>query len=190
MDLAREKKYAVIDLRDNRANRKEVSGVLKKFQSQHILVLFNGHGNKSTICGQHGEALIEAGVDDKLLSGNIIFTLSCETAELLGPASIANGAQAYIGYTKPFWLYRDLSMERKPLQDELAELYLKPTNEVSCSLIKGHTVGEAYNKSKQSQLKNIQKVATSESELGYTLPSLLSNYMSQVCLGNTSATTS
>ena len=49
----------------------------------------------------------------------------------------------------------------KPLKDKTAALFLKPTNTLVSSLLKGHTVQYSYQKSQDAFRKNITKLVSS-----------------------------
>ena len=86
--------------------------------------------------------------------------------------------------------FRNINNERKPLEDKTAKQFLEPSNYLPISLLKGHTTGEANNRSKNLFRKNIEKliVAGPTSSDYQTIRGLLWNMQHQVCLGDKSAT--
>ena len=76
----------------------------------------------------------------------------------------------------------------KPLTDDLAALFLKPSNQLVKSLLKGHSTSDSLKRSKNLFIKNIQGLLTSESSLyDYALPYLIWNVKHLVCLGDKEA---
>jgi len=77
----------------------------------------------------------------------------------------------------------------KPLEDKTAELFLVPSNYIAISLLKGHTAGNADNRSKILFRRNIEKLIIEgpSSDNYYTIRYLLWDMMHQVCLGNKNA---
>ena len=56
----------------------------------------------------------------------------------------------------------DKSRTATPLRDELAQNFLEPSNALITSLLKGHSVEEAYAYSQNTFDKKIEKLLTSE----------------------------
>lgn len=184
---AKKKNVRVIDLHKDKANKERVVGTLEKTSVK--LVIFNGHGSESAIYGQDDRAILEMS-DTKAVKDKIIYARACRAAVILGNNSIAAGAVSFLGYTHDFILYRTLSSERQPLKDEVAKMFLEPSNYVSISLLKGHTTGEANKRSKDLFRKNIEKliVAGPTAADFRTISGLLRNLNHQVCLGDGNAT--
>lgn len=179
--LAKEKGGVVFDLDKKRANRKEFESVLRK--KKPSLVFLNGHGNYDTVAGQDNEELVRAGDNEKLLKSKIVYALACSSGKILGPSSIKSGADAYIGYREDFIFLYDENKRTRPEQDKTAEIFLRPSNQVMVSLLKNHTPKEAHESSKQSFIKRIRKLLSSQST---TLESsavryLIWNMQHQVC---------
>lgn len=183
IEIALSKNLKVVDLKENRANRKELTSIIKKTRPE--LIVLNGHGNANLITGQNGEVLIKVGENEKLLAGKIIYALSCKTAQLLGIKSVAIGTKCYIGYKEDFlFVHKNLT---KPLNDPWAGLFLEPSNQIPISLIKQHTSGEACEKTKNMYLKNIQQLIVNNSPDGFLIPSLLWDMQYLTCLGDRSS---
>lgn len=185
IDFAYSKNVKVVDLKNNRANKKELTGIINKTKPE--LVILNGHGDSDLIEGQNGEVLIKAGENEKLLAGRIVYALSCNTAKSLGPESIAKGTKCYLGYTELFIFYRNPSCSTKPLEDPWSRLFLEPSNQIPISLIKNHTTNEAYKKTKEMFLKNIQELIVNNSPDMFLVPHLLWDMQYLRCLGDPSA---
>lgn len=185
IDFAKKRDIDIIDLQRERANRKEFTNIVVKRSPR--LILFNGHGSGDSISGQDNEILVKIGENENLLKNKIIYALSCETAKLLGPESVSKGAVSYLGYDDVFIFYYSYDKIDRPLEDKRAALFLEPSNQVAISLLKGHTTGDAHQRSKKSFLKNIQKLLTSESAETYLVRFLIWDMRHQVCLGNQDA---
>ena len=96
LEFAREKEVVVFDLAKEKANRQELETVVRE-QSPDFVFL-NGHGDYDKVCGQDNECLIEADDNAEILSGKIVYALSCRSADTLGKRAVEKGALAYIGY--------------------------------------------------------------------------------------------
>lgn len=180
--FAKTKGNDVLDLDGKRANRKELTSIIKKTKPH--LICFNGHGNYSSITGQNGETLVKMNDNEKILQGTIVNILACSSGKLLAPSCIRNGTQAVIAYKEEFWLLYDTTGTSKPLADKIAKLFLEPANEIINCLLKGHTVENSYNKSQRLYKINIQKVLARDSSFGYLAKFLIWDMKHQVCLGN------
>lgn len=186
IDLAKKKGIQVLDLAKQRANKKELTGIISKKQPSFIF--FNGHGDTDYISGQDNEVLVKVGANEKLLISKIIYALSCKSARELGPRSIKIGAVAYLGYNDDFIFMYNSEKISRPLSDNLAALFLKPSNQLVRSLLKGHSAEGSYKRSKDLFIRNIQELLTSEaSPYGYTLPYLMWDVEHLVCLGDRNA---
>jgi len=175
--LAKNKSISVLDLSQRRANKKEFESILEKMQP--FLVFLNGHGADKCVTGNNNEILLEAEKNEHLVKSKIIYARSCSSGKILGPKSIKAGALAYLGYNHDFIFFRDETQTRKPLSDNTAKLFLEPSNQIMASLLKGHNVQDADNRSKELFKKNIEKVAIKESSSHYLIPFLLWNMKHQ-----------
>ena len=183
--LAESKGYQVLDLDGKRANKKELTSIIKKMNPK--LVCFNGHGNYDLIAGDNGETLVKVNDNESLLAGIIISVLACGSGKNLGLACINNNTLAFIAYKEEFIFYYNNQGTSTPMNDKRAKLFLEPANVIVNSLLKGHTVQAAYEKSQQLYVKNIQKVLASNSSEGYLARYLFWDMRNQVCLGNKDA---
>ena len=159
IDLALKKGRKVIDLSDSKANRKRVTGTLSKKPIK--FAMFNGHGDDNLIAGHKNEVIIESPKDVKLLKDKIIYSRSCNSAKKLGMDSVISGADAFIGYESEFIFVYDMDSITKPLKDKTAALFLKPTNKLVSSILKGNTVKYSYEKSQELFKQNISKLVSS-----------------------------
>ena len=94
----------------------------------------------------------------------------------------------FIGYNCLFSFWIDQKWSTKPHNDNLAKMYLEPSNEIMLSLIKGNTSLDAYEKSKDMMIKNMKKLLQMEekNEPGAMnmLQVLWNNFEGQVLHGN------
>lgn len=177
----------VIDLKAERANKKVFVAIIQKVDPD--IVLLNGHGNHQSVAGQDNEVLLQAHVNDSLLSNKIVYAVSCSSGRTLGKSSVQAGAKAYIGYSEDFIFIIDESKISRPLEDKTARLFLEPSNQVSIAILKGHSAGESHRRSKLVFRKTIEKFLTSDArrEDKEILPYLVWDMRHQVCLGDTEA---
>ncbi len=95
----------------------------------------------------------------------------------------------FIGYKLPFMFYIDDRWRSNPHKDNVAPLFLEPSNLIPISLIKGNTTFHASENSKKQILKTIKKVLeTGSGEAFLFAEKLWNNYTGQVLIGNGSAT--
>ncbi len=152
----------VLDLHGERANKKEFESKIKKLSPK--LVMFNGHGDSDLVTGHKNQELIKAGVNEGLLKSKIVYALSCKSAKVLGPASVRAGALNYTGYEDDFIFIYEPEFFTRPLLDKTAELFLEPSNIFIESLIKGNSVIESFERSRNTLKKNFNRaVSTLES---------------------------
>lgn len=174
----------VVDLKEKRANKKEFTSIIIKTKPSFIVI--NGHGDENTITGYDNEPLVRSGNNESILRNAIIYARSCSCAKKLGPASIAKGTRAFIGYTDEFVFLIDENYVTQPLNDRTASLFLEASNYVAISLLKRHSASQANNRSKEIFKNTIRKYMTSEaakvdSEL---LPYLFWDMNHQKCMGD------
>ena len=184
IEAASSKGMQVLDLDGMKANKSNFRSYIDKHEPR--LVFLNGHGAKNCVAGYNDEILVDIDNCESLLKEKILYVRSCEAGAQLGPASVDKGAIAFIGYKRSYWLMRSKSQHTRPLTDRISKLFLEPSNLVPISLIKGHTVKEAYNRSQESMRRNFSymissKASTEERDAAFFL---WSNYSCQVMLGN------
>ena len=184
VDIGKTHKLTVIDVAGNRANKKEVEGIIEKIKPSFIC--FNGHGDERTIGGYDNEPLIQKGDNESLLSGAVVFARACRSAKELGPACVKKGTEAYIGYSDDFIFLTEEAKESRPLTDKVAKLFLEPSNYVAIAFMKGHSAGQANQRSKDYFKNNIKKLMTSDTpkEDRELIPYLLWDMDHQICVGN------
>mgnify|MGYP001610199494 CR=1 FL=1 len=186
IELARKKGIQVLDLQKERANRKELTSIIKK--KQPLFIFLNGHGGANFVAGHDEEILIKGGDNEDLLKSKLVYALSCQSAKRLGRKSIKKGAIAYFGYDDDFIFVFDQTKITRPIEDLTAKLFFEPSNQIAISLLKGNKTKDAYKRSQQAFIRNIQGLLTSESSIDYSyIRYLLWDMQHQVCLGNKEA---
>ena len=153
------------------------------------VILFNGHGSPTKIYGFNNEVLVESEVNDSLLKDKIVYAVSCSSASLLGQTAVKKGAKSFIGYKRSFILFTDRNREATPLKDHVANSFLKSSNRVSISLLKGNSVEEASHKSKVEFKKEIERYASTNAMPGSDriASALLWDMSNQIVLGEREA---
>jgi len=188
IEVARKKGATVLNLFAKRACRQELEKMIKK--NDPNLIILNGHVDYNLVTGQNMEVLVMAGDNHEILSGAIVYAISCRSAKILGKSVTNQGNRAYVGYLEDFIFYYDETKVYHPLEDKKAKLFLEPSNQVAISLLKGRSAGEASVNSKQYFIRNIQKLITSDNKSSENLQfisALYWNFKNQICLGNKEA---
>ncbi|HEY4509563.1 MAG TPA: hypothetical protein VJC15_01075 [Candidatus Paceibacterota bacterium] len=162
LKLAAQKGYAIIDLKRERANRKEFESIAKK--RKPAFVILNGHGNSDEVAGDDDEILVDSKTNASVLADKITYALSCQSAKKLGVRVGTYPHTVYIGYREDFAFLRLEKYGRKPTEDMLAGLFLEPSNAVVISLLKGHSAGDSFSRGQQEFMRNIQKLLTSKTK--------------------------
>lgn len=155
---AHKKNIEVTDLHKEKAAKKELEGRLHKVNP--TFVILNGHGSDECVYGHDNEELINLNNNSDLLKGRITYAVSCNSAKKLGKVC-ADENTAYIGYDESFVFNIEQKYLSQPLKDQRAAQFLQPSNQVSLSLIKGHTVEESSQSSKKLFRETIQKLLPS-----------------------------
>lgn len=158
--FAEEKDATVFDLPKARANRREFESMVRK--NDPAFLFLNGHGDYSFVSGQDNEKLVDAKDNEEILKSKVVYALSCRSGKVLGPRGVQAGAEAYIGYDEDFIFLYDENQRFHPERDKTSELFKEPSNQVMVSLLKGHTPKEAHANSKQSYIRRIRKLLTSQ----------------------------
>ncbi|MFH1601700.1 MAG: hypothetical protein ABIB61_01960 [Candidatus Shapirobacteria bacterium] len=184
---ARKKDFQVLDLEGNKANKKNFDSHIKRHRP--ILVFFNGHGSKEMIGGFDNEVLVRVDRDEKLLSEKMVYARSCDSAEELGYKCVRKGTIVFIGYRRKYFLVYSQSKSTRPQQDEVAKLFLEPSNLVPISLLKGNTASISFKKSQGGMRRNLRFMLSSKASQVQrdAAPYLWRNIKSQVVIGNKKA---
>jgi len=161
IDIAKEKGNKVYDLPNKKATNKNFWSYLK--HNPHI-IFFNGHGSDKSICGHDYEVLIDTNNKNNL-KNKIIYARSCSSGKYLAKHLVLNNQlNAFIGYEEEFIIRYDLNSVIKPTKDKVAFLFLKTTNLIPLSLLKGHTAKEAHEKGKKAMYDQFINLLTDEDQ--------------------------
>lgn len=156
-----------LQLSKPRLTRRNVESAISKQDVN--LILFNGHGDTDTIYGDKingkEEPLIRAGINHKILGKKLVYARACNAASELG-AAIAECRGCFIGYKMPFSFWTDERHSSTPLKDNIAGLFLLPSNALAMALIKGQTAREAYDKFIALSQGNMLKLLKTKDEPG------------------------
>jgi hypothetical protein len=186
-DLASSKSLGMKELNEKDANPKEFGKVLSGLDFSFVCI--NGHGDRNTVAGNKGKVILSKNINFKEYGKRICYCRSCESGEVLGKQLIRDGG-AFIGYSEPFEFFMDERNIANPLKDPAANLFLKPSNSVPMTLLKGKTVEEANKRGKNAFLKSIKKVINNEDYNLLMAVALWKNYNSQVVHGDENLTVS
>jgi hypothetical protein len=114
---------------------------LKAKSPRVVYIAGIGHGSPTTYTGHYGSPILSVGsYDPAEVAGKVIHLLSCQTARMLGPDLIKNGARAYAGYFENFRFVYDQA--GTPI-DEM-ELFWKSDSTFDIMMAKGSTVEAAH----------------------------------------------
>ena len=141
---------------------KEYAARLPKKQVGTAVLFFNGHGEADSIFGHKGDILIKAGENDSLLKSAITYSLVCDSAAVLGPKAVENGANAFVGYASKFGFVYDDSREAAPAKDKFAQPFAEASNEFVLQMLRGNNVGVSYERSQRKFDELIQKYSASD----------------------------
>jgi hypothetical protein len=173
----------LIDLKQERANRKNLESFLK---TQKInLLFFNGHGTDVSLHGHKNEIILDLN-NINLLNSQIVYSRSCRTAKTLGYQAVKNGnARAFIGYKNDFIFPYDAAETANPERDKLCTPVLETSNMLIISLIKGKSPKEAHQISQDTATYWIRKLLSSrEIEAPHIIKFLLWNKTNQIVWEN------
>lgn len=190
LEMASKRGFKILDLDSKKANRKSFESYLESNTPGFIFL--NGHGSEDKIAGYNDEVLLdEQTIDSKKLLNTILYSRSCRSALIFGRMAILKGgAKAFVGYSRDFVFLIDKNFITRPYLDQIAQMFLEPSNLVSTTIIKGHSVGEADKRSRFEMRKALfRSLSSAASELeSMSAPFLLSNISSQTVWGDASAT--
>jgi hypothetical protein len=181
--LSQDLGYITLNKEKNEANQKNIFSLIKTKKPNFIM--FNGHGSPKEIFG-HGNELIVNTENAGVLKDAITYSLSCSSAQILGPESVLKGARCFVGYETDFAFGKDPDSEASPRHDRIAKLFLEPSNILVSSLLRGNSVQQAVEKAKSKMLENVWHLNTTKSfpEAIHYAPFLFGNYLGLVAHGN------
>ena len=137
----------------------------KRLQSKQFkLILFNGHGSKTSLYNNRGEEFINLD-SAHLFNKTITYARACDSLVELGEKAVKTGCHAYIGYKKKFWIAREHIHECNPEKDAVARKIIECSNTVATELLETKTVQEAVGKSHQHSAKTIMDLIYSKEPL-------------------------
>lgn len=140
-----------------------------------------GHGAPDLFAGHNDQILMTANSIPNV-RGKIVVLVSCETAQVLGPALINAGAQGFIGFREDFVWVVDADMLHQPWADAFARPAMMPVVDCVNSLLDGMAVSQAFDVLKNELQRNIER---EESDL--VKSSLTHDWKNAVLLGNPGA---
>lgn len=126
--------YDITDLGSSLATKEDLELVIA--EKAPLFLNGFGHGNVNVFTGQNTIPVITKGVNEEILSGMITYLLSCLTGVELGPAIIAAGGWAYIGYTVS-WTWMDEDGAGDPFQDKYAIGFYDGSNVIPIAIMNG-----------------------------------------------------
>lgn len=187
IEEANKKNFQILDLSEEKANRKDFEGRIKKLKPG--IVFFNGHGDSDKIAGHNNQVLVQKGENEQVLAGCIVYSFSCRSALELGKACVDSATLSYIGYIDDFVFLYEEDKTTHPLEDKTASLFLEPSNLIVISVLKGNSTGQAVKKSQEEFKRNIRKLITSDlpQEDKSPMPWLIWDMTHQICLGSQEA---
>jgi len=183
--FAKEKSISLSQLKRPRLRRNILEESIHNQNPQ--LLLFNAHGDEDTIygdkIGSETEYLIRKGKNHEILQGRLTYARACSAAASLG-RTLKSGC--FIGYNQPFSFWTDTTRTTTPLKDKVAELFLRPSNELAIALLRGKCAREAADIFVNLSKKNILRLLGQQNEPGAMASAMLlwNNMTMQEVLGN------
>ncbi len=177
-----------LDLKDFEGLNVSKANILKFLTKMNPnLIFINGHGSESELYGNKDEIILSV-EDISLLKDKFVYARACNAGLNFGKKMVDENNGCFIGYQCLFSFWIDQKWSAKPHNDNIAKLYLEPSNEIMISMIKGNTSLKAYEKSKNSMIENMKKILKMEekNEPGAMnmLQVLWNNFEGQVLHGN------
>ncbi|MEK6846004.1 MAG: hypothetical protein AABY26_04550 [Nanoarchaeota archaeon] len=185
--FAEENGISIIQLKRPRLRRNVLEDSITKQNPQ--LLLFNAHGDKTTIygdkIGRETEYLVREQENHQLLQGRLTYARACSAAASLG-RKYTQKSGCFIGYNQPFSFWTDTSRTTTPLKDKIAQLFLEPSNELAIGLLRGKSARQAADIFVNLSKKNILHLLGRQDEPGAMASAMLlwNNMMAQKVLGN------
>lgn len=149
----------IIDLKRERANRKNFEGIVAS--KKPGCMLFNGHGTADEIRGHMHETLVKYGENHAVLAGAVVYSRTCDSAAVLGNKSVREGGtKAFIGYGQEFIFFVNNAKTATPMDDDYASPCLIASNAVAEALVAGSSAGDACRKSREQTRKEVEYLLT------------------------------
>jgi hypothetical protein len=185
LKTAEDSNHKIKKLEGPDANRKEFVARIT-LHKPHFIML-NGHGNKNEVKGYANEIILSSHKslhNEALTKGQIAYIRACGCGAELGPACIAAGCRAFIGYKNDFAMIRSKSKVSKPLEDERAKPFFEVSNQIPINILKGNTIAEAIKKADMRLEKEIDRLMSDDKFIAiHLIPWLLWNKNVRVVLG-------
>jgi hypothetical protein len=93
LNLVRARYASVLCIDGSKVTRKEVAGRIKKVKPDYIH--FNGHGGADVLFGHNNEVVVDSS-NVTILQNAVVYALSCQSANKLGPLATSKGAKAFL----------------------------------------------------------------------------------------------
>lgn len=179
--LARAKGHQVYDLVGAKATRKNFESYVQARRPEFLFL--NGHGNADTITGHENEPILDT---SSKIPATVIYARSCDAGQTLGPHLTRDSGTVFIGYRRKFMFGYLADHIMRPIKDPLAKLFLTASNLIASTLLKGHTVEEAHERSKNAMYRNFRDMVFSTASYEERIAArwMWGNFQSQVLLGN------
>jgi len=131
--------YNVVDLYDGSFTRGGFESAVELFDPRILVV--EGHGERDRLGGHMDKIVVDPGNVD-LLSGRLVWSVSCNTASVLGEQAVRRGCRCYIGFSDElvwaqYWRVN-------PLLDGIGRWFWAPIVESIRKLVSGGTCSSAY----------------------------------------------
>jgi hypothetical protein len=176
------------DFEGKEVNKDSVTKFIEKKNPKFIFI--NGHGDENSLYG-HDDQLIFSSENISLLKDKIVYARACNAGAKFGKEAVENNSGCFIGYKYQFQFWIDERWSAKPANDNMARLYLEPSNEIASLILIGKSASEADEKSRKMMLENMKKILKLEEKkepgaMGM-LQVLWNNFDGQVLYGDASA---
>lgn len=183
IDFAKERDINVLDLHGHKATKKNFESYLVTHNPP--LIVLNGHGTESSVCGHKNEVLLAIGINEDKLKSKILYTIACSSAKALGLHLVEKGTKTFIGYLDEFCFYTNKDKQTTPLQDETAKPCFEPSITLVNSLLKGKSVKEAVSNALELYRSWIRiYLHKSDIEAPYVLKALIWNQAHLTIIGD------
>ncbi len=181
LTLAEKKGLKIFKLEENNVERTKFEEVLEKLD--YNLIILNGHGDFNTVFGHKDLPLILKEKNSKILYKRITYACSCDAGSSLGNCVNESEGGCFIGYKFKFKFCIDKTRISSPQTDNVARLFLNPSNIIPKSLIKGNSATESCENSKKAILKAMKRIIQNKEPKPY-LEVLWNNYQGLVLHGD------
>ncbi|MDO8618314.1 MAG: hypothetical protein Q7R49_00030 [Candidatus Daviesbacteria bacterium] len=187
VEIAKNEGIQILDLAQKKASLGTLSSYIENRKPRFIFL--NGHGGPDYVCGYDDEVIVNLDNCKELLNGTIVYARSCESGLLLGPECIKTGTLAFIGYSRKFIVGYLEEKQTRPLNDNVAKLFLEPSNLIALYIMRGNSVKIACEKARSLMIRNftymLSRSASSDEKDAAVY--LWSNIKHLVTWGNTEA---